>query len=137
MPLPDTINIWFKIDEKKLHAMTDIPVEEINISDIDYNMNIPYREQEWTDDRNLSPKMFIENIDKEHHHRKVVENADIKYPIELYFHKWKWIIIDWVHRFTKILMLGHKTIKVRKISDEIVKLTKRSDKKYNKRKWEI
>lgn len=130
MPLPEILNIWFKIDEKKLHAMTDIPVEEINIWDIIYNIDIAYREQEWTDDRNLSPKMFIENIDKEHHHRKVVENADIKYPIEIYFHKWKWIIIDWVHRFTKVIIQWHKTIKVRKISDEIIKLTKRSDEEY-------
>jgi len=124
MPLPDILNIGFKTDEPKLWAV-DIPVEEINVSEIDYNLDIPYLEQEGTNDWNLTPRMLIENFDNQYFHAKKVNEADLVYPIEIYFYKEKWIILDGVHRFTKAVRLGHKKIKVRKVSEEIAQMTKR------------
>jgi len=132
MSLPNILNLGFKIDEPKLWAM-DIPVEEISISDIEHNLDIPYLEQEGTDDWNLSPRMLIENFDKEILHAKKVNEADLQYPIELYFNENKWIIIDGVHRFVKHIRLGLETIKVRKISPELAQSAKRPDEEY--RKW--
>ena len=128
MPLPDILNTGFKIDELKLWAV-DIPVEEIAISKIDYNLDIPYLEKEGTDDWNLTPRMLIKNFDKELSHAKKVNEADINYPLDIYFHKGKWIILDGVHRFTKAVRLEHKTIKVRRISEEIAQMTKRKKSK--------
>lgn len=124
MSLPDILNIGFKTDEQKLWAL-DIPAEEILISEIEYNLDIPYLEQEGTDDWNLTPRMLAQNFEKESFHAKKVNEADLKYPIEIYFHNGKWIILDGVHRFTKAFYLGHKKIKVRKISEEIAQMTKR------------
>jgi hypothetical protein len=124
MPFPDILDTGFKTDEPKLWAI-DIPVEEINISEIDYNLDIPYLEKEGSDDWDLSPRLLIENFDTEFSHAQKVNEADLKYPIEIYFHKNKWIILDGVHRFTKAVRLGQKTIKVRKVSPEIAQLTKR------------
>jgi len=124
MPLPEILNTGFKTDEPKLWAV-DIPVEEIDISEIEYNLDIPYLEQEGTDDWNLTPRMLIENFDKEFSHARKVNEADLNYPIQIYFHKNKWIILDGIHRFTKAIYLGLKTIKVRKVSEEIAQLTKR------------
>jgi len=124
MPLPEILDTGFKTDEPKLWAV-DIPVEEIAISEIEYNLNIPYLEQEGTEDWNLTPRMLIENFDKESLHAKKVNEVDLNYPIDIYFHKNKWIILDGVHRFTKAIYLGLKTIKVRKVSEEIAQLTKR------------
>jgi len=69
--------------------------------------------------------MLIENFDKEISHAKKVEKADIIYPIEIYKHQGKWIILDGVHRYTKAVRNGYKTIKVRRITDEIAKRSKR------------
>ena len=124
MSLPEILNIGFHADEPKLWA-TDIPVEEISISEIEYNLDIPYLEQEGTTDWNLTPRMLIRDFSKEIFHAKKVTDANIQYPIEIYFHKGKWIILDGVHRFTKIVQLGHKTIKVRRVSDEVAQKTKR------------
>jgi hypothetical protein len=124
MPLPDILDTGFKTDEPKLWAV-DIPVEEILISEIDYNLDIPYLEQEGTEDWNLTPRMLIDNFDKEFFHAKKVDDADLNYPIDIYWHQNKWIILDGVHRFTKAVRLGNKTIKVRKVSPEIAELTKR------------
>jgi len=78
--------------------------------------------------------MLIENFDKEIFHAKKTLEANLEHPIEIYLHKGKWIILDGVHRFTKAVYLGHKTIKVRRISKEIAQQTKRSEERYRKRK---
>ncbi|MBU0612895.1 hypothetical protein KKB10_02655 [Patescibacteria group bacterium] len=124
MPLPDILNTGFKTDEPKLWAV-DIPVDEIPISEIEHNLDIPYLEQEGTNDWNLTPKMLIRNFNKELFHARKVREADLKFPIDIYFHKGKWIILDGVHRFTKAVKLNHKTIKVRRISEKIAQATKR------------
>lgn len=131
MPLPEILNIGFKTDEPKLRKVK-LPIEEIAISDIENNMDISYREQEGTDDWNLTPRMCLENFEKEIWHAKKILEADLQYPIELYFHKEQWIILDGVHRFTKAMYLGHTTIKVRKICEDIAQKTKRTGKKYKK-----
>lgn len=98
-------------------------------------MDIPFLEQEGTDDRNLTPRMLVENFDKEPHHARQVNDADLAYPIELYFHLGKRIILDGVHRYVKAIRQWIQTIKVRKISDEIIQQVKKSDEEYKKRKW--
>jgi hypothetical protein len=124
MAIPEILNTGFKIDEPKLWS-EDILVEEINVSEIEYNLDIPYLEQEGTDDWNLTPRMLIENFKKELFHAKKVEEADLKYPIEIYYHQGIWIILDGVHRFTKTIRLGKKTIKVRRVADAIAQKCKR------------
>ena len=118
MSQPDILNLGFKIHEPMVWA-AEVPVEEIEISQIDYNIDIPYLEQQGTDDWNLTPRMLIENFDQETDHARKTEMANLKYPIELYFHQGKWIILDGVHRFTKAVRQGNKTIKVRKIPPEV------------------
>ncbi len=130
MGLPNILNIGFKIDEPKLWKM-DIPVEEILIAEIDYNLDIPYLEKIGTDDWNLTPRMLIKNFNEEKFHAKQTEKANLKYPIEIYSHQGKWIILDGVHRFTKAVRLGNKTIKVRKISPEIAQKCKRDNLFFN------
>jgi len=126
MPKPDILKIGFKIDELKLWAM-NIPVEEIDISEIEYNLDIPYLEKEGTDDWNLSPRMLLKNFDKETSHAKKVKEVDVNYTIDINLHKNKWIILDGVHRFVKAIHLGHKTIKVRKVTSEIVYKVRRNN----------
>ena len=122
--LPEIINTGFKTDEPKLWEI-DIPVEEIPISEIEYNLDIPYLEQEGTHDWNLTPRMLIENFNKETTHSERVDCVDLDFPIHLYLHNEKWIILDGVHRFTKAVKLGHNEIQVKRVSYEIAQLTKR------------
>ncbi len=125
MALPDILNTGFKTDEPMLWKV-DIPIEKLPISELQDNLDILYLEQEGTHDWNLSPRMLIENFNKEPFHSKKVDEADLTYPIEIYFHKGVWIILDGVHRFTKAVKLGHDTINVRRVSEEIAQMTKRN-----------
>ena len=125
MAIPSILDTGFKIDSPKLWAI-NIPIEEIPISQLEHNLDIPYLEQEGTDDWNLTPRMLLTNFEKEISHANKVNAVDLNHPIEIYLHKNTWIILDGVHRFTKIVQLGAKTIKVRKVTPEIVEITKRS-----------
>jgi len=124
MALPDILNTGFKTDEPKLWA-TDILVEKIKISEIENNLDILYLEKEDTHDWNMSPRMLIDNFSREKFHAKKIDEVDLKFPLDIYFHKGQWIILDGVHRFTKAVLLGHDEILVRKVSEEIAQQTKR------------
>jgi len=136
MPIPESIDLWFWINEEVLRKL-DIPFEEIDISLLENNLDISYLERIWTDDWNLSPRELIARFQIEKKHAKKVKNADISFPIEIYKFKWKWIILDWVHRYTKIIMSWYKKIKVRKITEEMLPKIKKSDLEFRRRKWEI
>lgn len=116
---PKIIDLGFKFNDKDLYGV-DLPVEEIPISEIIYNADIPYLEQEGTDDWNLSPNSLIKNWDKEIIHANRVKKVDLSYPIMIYYFKNNWIILDGVHRFTKALMENHKTILVKRVPDSII-----------------
>lgn len=119
MSIPKEIDFGFRINNREpdLWAL-DIPVEEIDIEELEHNLDIPYLEKEGTDDWNLSPRILIENFDNEHTHREKVEEADTSFPIEIYFFNGSWKILDGIHRYTKVLMKNSKTIKVRRITKE-------------------
>ena len=119
MKKPDVIDTGFKIPESSLWAL-DLPVEEIEIKELANNLTIPYLEKEGTDDWNLSICELIKNFDNEPHHAKQTMTADLAYPIELYCHNGQWIILDGVHRLTKAIHEGRKTILVRKIPQSAI-----------------
>lgn len=126
MPIPAEINTGFKIEEELLWK-EEIPVEEIPLEDLAHNLNILYLESIGTDDWNMSPRMLLENFEREIPHATKVNNADMSYPIELYFFKGQWIILDGVHRYTKAHLLKQQSIRVRRVSDEVMQRTKKSD----------
>jgi len=74
--------------------------------------------------------MLIDNFSYETKHAQKIEKADISYPIEIYNFKEKRIILDGVHRYTKIYMSGVKTIKIRKITEDILPLIKKSEEEF-------
>lgn len=121
---PKEIDLGFKIDEEKVKLL-DLPAEEILISEIIANADIPYLEKEGTDDWNLSPNELIRNFENEPTHADWLQKVDLSFPIAIYNYKGKWIIIDGVHRFTKALMLKNEKILVKKVPDELIESLKK------------
>ncbi len=117
---PKEIDLGFKIIEKKLMDL-NLPVEEMLVSDLMNNADICYLEKEGTDDWNLCPAELIQNFDKETTHARRVEGVDLSFPIVIYYFQNQWIILDGVHRFTKALMQKMPTIKVKKVSESLLK----------------
>lgn len=119
MQRPDIISIGYKLTEEQLWRI-NAPIETMLIQDLQNNLDIPYLEKDWTDDWNMSPRMLIDNFGRELPHAQRVESCQLNYPIEIYFHKEQWIILDDVHRFTKAVKEGYKTILVRKIDNDML-----------------
>jgi len=117
MKKPEIIDIGFKIPEEKLWA-ADVISEKILISEIDYNLDIPYLEKEGTDDWNLSIRELVNDLDSQPYHAKGIRMADVSYPIELYYFKDKWIILDGVHRLASLVFSGKTEVRVRRFSLE-------------------
>ncbi len=124
MPKPDSINLGFSIDLNKLWKL-EISPEEIDIQELENNLIIPYLETEGTDDWNLSPGELILSINREISHKEKIEKCDTNYPIDIYFYKNNWIILDWVHRYVKHLLLGEKSVQVRKIPEDLIQTIRR------------
>lgn len=122
--IPSEINKGFSINEKLLWAL-DIPVTEMTFKELSHNLDIAYLDREGTDDWNLTPRQLLAEIQHEKTHAKRVFDAKIDYPLDIYRHKGKWIILDGVHRFTLIAKLGLTTVRVRKVSRAMARLAEK------------
>jgi len=116
----------FNWDSRKVWAL-DEPEVEIDINELMWHFDIPFWEIKDTDDYNLSPNEVIKNQHKDEHseHWRKIQEADIKYPIDIMENKGRWLILDGLHRLVKLYIRGEKKIRVRKIPrariNEIIK----------------
>jgi len=119
MPKPNKIDFDFVHENSKIWKL-DIPTEEIPIESLASNLDIPYLDKFGTDDWNLTPRELINSPEKEPGHYERIKKVDLKYPIEIYFFKGSWKILDGVHRYCRTIMDGNKTIMVRKITKVMI-----------------
>jgi hypothetical protein len=119
--LPEVIQKYgfdFHLDNNKVWKL-DIPVEEINISELEWIFDHPF----WTDKTrcDLCPRKVIENINLYPEHKKRILNADISHPVDIMKNQLgNWLILDGLHRLVRLFMEGNKKVKVRKISREFI-----------------
>ena len=116
-PKPKELDFGFEYDDRKIQYLK-IPVEKVDIKELEWNLDIPFLEKEGTDDWNLTPRDLITNPEREPTHYSRVKNVDTRYAIAIYFHKDNWKILDGIHRYCKALMRGDKAIKVKKLTDK-------------------
>ncbi len=107
----------FSWDSKKVWAL-DIPIEEMDMQDLIWHFDIPFWEVEDTDDYNLTPWEVVDDPDKHSIHYKKIQEADLKYPIDIMENKGRWLILDGLHRLVKAHTQGLKKVMVRKIPRE-------------------
>ena len=121
MPLPPEIDFGFRHEDSKIWSLK-LASEDMNIEELASNLNIAYLDKEGTDDWNLTLKELIAFLEKNPSHYQRIERADLKYPINIYFFKGSWKILDGVHRLCKAIMEGKKTIAVCKITPAMIPL---------------
>ena len=119
MPRPKEIDFGFVHEDSKIWEL-DIPSEAIPIYELEHNLDIPYLDKKGTDDWNLTLRELITHPDNEPGHYEKIKDAQMEYPIEIYFFNGSWKILDGVHRFCKAIMENRQTIAVRKITDKMI-----------------
>jgi len=109
----------FHWDNQKMWLL-DIPVEEIDVSEIDWVLDLPFwghKGQKY----NLCPRHVLENIDLYSEHKKRILKADVSHPIDIMKNQNNRLeILDGVHRLARLILEGNKKVKVRKISRDFI-----------------
>jgi len=104
-------------EEEKIWAL-DIPVSKINIKELEWHLDCPF----WTHDNGerytITPRNVLERADGTSKEYESVLKADTTYPIDIYFNKDKWLVLDGLHRLVKLYQTGMKDINVRIITDD-------------------
>ena len=114
----------FDWDEKKVWAL-DLPVEEMDISDLAWHFDIPFL---WTHPNgyyDLKPSQVLDDPDKYYGEYERTANADLSHPIDIMFWHNRWLILDGLHRLMKARTLGATKVNVRKVSPESIPLISR------------
>lgn len=104
----------FHWSSKKVWAL-DEPVVEMPIEELMWHFDIPFWEVADTDDYNLKPWEVIKDPDKHSLHYKKIQEADLKYPLDIMENKGRWLILDGLHRLVKAHLQDLKAVMVRKI----------------------
>ncbi len=105
---------WYSIDwDVEAIWELDLPVETMPVADLVWHLEVPI----WPLDGvgyvitpnqvMAEPQRFAEE------HQRVVQ-ADLVYPIDIFHHKGRWMILDGIHRLAKAVSLGKTSMRVRK-----------------------
>jgi len=112
----------FNWNKNKLWELNDIPVEDINISEIEWQLDLPF----WHYDNkkySISPRMVLNNIELYPKQKERILNSDTNYPIDLIENiNGKLEVLDGLHRLCRLVIEGNKIIKVRKIPRNLIPL---------------
>lgn len=112
----------FHWDKNKLWALGGVPIEDIDISEIEWQLDLHF----WHLDGKkyvLKPRDVLENIDLYIEHKERILKANIDYPIDLMENQnGRLEILDGVHRLIRLMIEGNKKVKVRKIPRDLIPL---------------
>ena len=113
----------FRWEEEKVWKLS-IPVTKIDISELTWHFDIPFH---WHQGGvyNLKSRDIIDNPEKYKEEYERTMKADLKYPIDIMKNKWRWLILDGLHRLMKasILKMGKVNVRIipREKISEIIK----------------
>ena len=114
----------FEWDSKKIWAL-DLPVQNMNISELIWHLDYPFWDKEGTDDWNLTPAEFLKNSAAEPSHYAKVQQSDLQFPLEIIEFKGRYRILDGIHRLVKAYMNDAKTVLVRIVPKEKINAIKK------------
>lgn len=104
-------------EEEKIWAL-DLPTEQIDITELEWHLDIPYWENDAEERWTVAPRDVIEKRENTLREQTRVDQADTTYPIDLFRHDGKLFVLDGLHRFVKLSLQGHTQVAVRIIPPE-------------------
>ena len=104
-------------DEDKIWAL-DLPVSKINIKDLEWHLDCPFWEHDNGERYTVTPRDVLEKVIGTNKEQERVLRADVTFPIDIYFNKDKWLVLDGLHRLVKLYGTGVTDISVRIITND-------------------
>lgn len=95
-----------------------LPVVDIDIEKLIWHFDMLVWEKDGMDDWNCTPREVINKEPGTLTHQTRVEKSDTSHPIIVTEYKSRYVILDGVHRLTKVCMNGGKTMRAKIIPSE-------------------
>jgi hypothetical protein len=93
------------------------------ISELEWHFDLPF----WNTPQgyyDLTPNEVLNNPREHKEEFERINNADMRYPLDIMFWKNKWVLLDGLHRLAKAKVQKMDKVKVRKISQKHIHLLK-------------
>ncbi len=107
------------VDTVKLRQLP-LEVKEFDVKDLEWHLDMPVWDKDDTDDWNLTPNNVINKIEGSATHYQRTMNSDTSYPILVTYYNDRWVILDGVHRLTKLKILGESKVKAQIVPAEVL-----------------
>jgi len=100
----------------------DIPVTLIAIRELEWHLDCPFWEHDNGERYTVTPRDVLEKEQGTKTEQEKVIKADTRYPIDIYFNKDKWLILDGIHRLVKLYSQGKAEVRVRIVTADTLPL---------------
>lgn len=112
-PPIEEVGFDFDWDEAKVWAL-DEPVIEMPLAELEWHLDYPFF---WEGDGkyNLTPREVMEHPTEHQAEYDRVMAADTSYPVDVMENKGRLLLLDGLHRLTKLAISGAVTVKARMI----------------------
>lgn len=104
----------FSYDKKKVWEL-NAPVIIMDIKKLEWHFEIPFLRDE-QGNKSIKPIDILEENIQNLKQSKRINNANLRYPIDIMKNKGRWLILDGLHRLMKARILKKKTVHVRIVS---------------------
>ena len=104
--------------EEELLWVLDLPTTKISISELGWHLDCPFWEHDNGERYTVTLRDVLEKEEGTIMEQESVRKADTTYPIDIYFNKDKWLILDGLHRLVKLYEAGAEEVSVRIVPDD-------------------
>jgi len=112
---------WYSIDwDVEAIWALDLPVEDMDVARFLWIMDVPIWPLNGVGYQ-ITPTQVMNAPEQYAVEFARVNAASLKYPIDVYFNKDRWMILDGVHRLAKALSLGKSKMRVRVVPKAYIK----------------
>lgn len=112
---------WYSIDwdVEALWAL-DLPVEVMPISELEWHMDVPIWPDETGAPYSATPRQVLDDPGTHAVEFDRINAASMRYPLEVFAHKGRTMILDGVHRLAKSYKSGNESVRVRRVPQDAV-----------------
>ncbi|WP_421723579.1 hypothetical protein [Bauldia sp.] len=111
---------WYSIDwDVEAIWALDLPVEEMPIDRFLWHLDVPiwpYRGVGYV----ITPNQVLADPVRYAEEHERLTKADLTYPLDVYFHRGRWMILDGVHRLAKAVWDDRECLAVRQVPESAV-----------------
>lgn len=115
-----SVGLSMFVDTVKLRKVP-VPVVRIPLKKLLWHLDMPVWEKDGTDDWNLTPREVAERRPYTKDHQKIMAKANTRYPIIVTRYRSRYVILDGIHRLTKVYVKGRSSIKAKVIPSKYLK----------------